>query len=70
MSRFTLAELHFIRDRVLADVQARPSIRPYLGETTSGPTCPKGHAYRVHGTGQQQCLTCERMAKRQREAAP
>lgn len=61
-----------IRDRVLADIAARPSIRPYLGEETivghrpRRATCRRGHPITGEGKARR-CLECWR-AWRERRA--
>ena len=63
------AELDFIRDRVLAEIRAKPSIRPYLGEedvaSRAHDTCRQGHP--ISGSGRQRrCGVCHAAWKQAR----
>jgi hypothetical protein len=66
------ATLDFIRDRVLADIAANPSIRPYLGEDAPRvghrprrEACDLGHPI-VTRNGRRQCVECDRARSRAR----
>lgn len=64
----SLDDLVFIRDRVLAEIRANPSVRPYLGEASRAQaTCREGHP--ISGLGRQRrCAECHAAWKRQRRA--
>jgi hypothetical protein len=62
------ATLDFIRDRVLQDIAANPSIHPLLGEERPGgrprrETCDQGHQLTGEGT-ERRCRECRRIRRR------
>jgi uncharacterized protein YjiS (DUF1127 family) len=65
------AFLDFVRDRVLADIAANPSQRPYLGEVEAighrprRETCDRGHPITGEGKARR-CMDCWRERRRQR----
>lgn len=67
---WTLEDLAFIRDRVMAEIRANPSQRPYLGEPAPRPpktVCKHGHIIGLVGrTSSGQCRGCDQLRKRQR----
>lgn len=62
--------LDFVRDRVLSEIQANPSQRPYLGEDeprVRQDECPRGHRDMVTVAGRRHCATCKRERRRERD---
>lgn len=60
MTRYTLAELQFIRDRVLAEIRATPPAGPLLTDHEPQPareTCKRGHPLSQR-SGQRYCRVC------------
>lgn len=64
-----LAELQFIRDRVLAEIRANPPMGPLLGKKPIGrprkPACPRGHVNPQRYKGGH-CVLCDRDRQRAR----
>lgn len=67
VGRFTPAELHAIRDRVLAEIAANPPTGPLLGESPRVETCRAGHPLVPRSGGRRYCPPCRNARRRERE---
>lgn len=70
--RRPLADLRFIRDRVLAEIKAHPPVGPLLDELVLKPVvkeCQRGHRAMIRrADGRRYCVTCKQDGKQRRKA--